>query len=61
MRKPVKGFLVRLEAMEDELVDLRESKANPCDEENVEGRCPCDKFDHALQLIREAQETLKTL
>ena len=61
MKKPIKTFIAKLEAMADELRELRESKANPCDDENAEGRCPCDTFDQAIDHIELAQEILETL
>ena len=61
MKKPIKTFIAKLEAMADELRELRESKANPCDDENAEGRCPCDTFDQALDHIEHAKQILETL
>jgi hypothetical protein len=61
MKKPIKDYITKLEAMADELVELRESKANPCDEENAEGRCPCDTFDQALDHVNHARQILETL
>ena len=61
MKRPIKAYLTKLEAMACELRELRESKANPCDDENAEGRCPCDIFDRALDHIEHAHQILKTL
>jgi hypothetical protein len=61
MKKPIKAFIAKLEAMADELRELRESKANPCDDENAEGLCPCHTFDQAIDHIEAAQQTLKCL
>ena len=61
MKKPIKEYITKLEQMAYELRELRESKANPCDDENAEGRCPCDTFDQAIDHIERAQEILETL
>ena len=61
MKKPVRTYLKDLEVFTDRLRDLRESKANPCDDENAEGRCPCHTFDEALDHLENAQQILKTL
>lgn len=61
MKKPIKAFIAKLEAMADELRELRESKANPCDDENAEGLCPCHTFDQAIDHIENVQQILKTL
>ena len=61
MKKPIKDYITKLEKMADMLRELRESKANPCDDENAEGRCPCDTFDQAIDHIERAQEILETL
>ena len=61
MKKPIKAFIAKLEAMADELRELRESKANPCDDENAEGLCPCHTFDQAIDHIEHAQLILKSL
>ena len=61
MKKPIKNFIAKLEAMADELRELRESKANPCDDENAEGLCPCHTFDQAIDHIENVQHILKTL
>ena len=61
MKKPIKDFIAKLEVMADELRELRESKANPCDDENAEGLCPCHTFDQAIDHIENVQQILKTL
>jgi hypothetical protein len=57
MKKPIKAFIAKLEAMADELRELRDSDINPCDDENAEGLCPCHTFDH----IENVQQILKCL
>jgi len=57
----VKAFILKLEKMADELRDLRDSKANPCNDENAEGICPCHTFDQAIDHIEHAQQILLTL
>lgn len=61
MKKPIKAFIAKLEAMADELRELRESKANPCDDENAEGLCSCHIFDQAIDHIENTQNILKTI
>ena len=61
MKKPITAFIVKLEALADELRDLRDSKVNPCDDENAEGLCPCHTFDQAIDHIENVQQILKTL
>ena len=61
MKKPIKAFIVKLEAMADELRELRDSDANPCDDENAEGLCPCHTFDQAIDHIENVQQILKCL
>jgi hypothetical protein len=61
MKKPIKAFIAKLEAMADELRDLRDSDANPCDDENAEGLCPCHTFDQAIDHIENVQQILKTI
>jgi hypothetical protein len=61
MKKPIKDYITKLEKMADELRELRESKANPCDDENAEGLCPCHTFDQAIDHIEHAQQILTTL
>ena len=61
MKKPIKDYITKLEKMADTLRELRASKANPCDDENAEGRCPCDTFDQAIDHIELAKEILETL
>ena len=61
MKKPIKAFIAKLEAMADELRELRESDVNPCKDENAEGLCPCHVFDEAIDHIEHAQQILTTL
>jgi len=61
MKKPIKAFIAKLEAMADELRELRDSDINPCDDENAEGRCPCHTFDQAIDHIENVQQILKTI
>ena len=61
MKKPIKAFIAKLEAMADELRELRDSDANPCDDENAEGLCPCHTFDQAIDHIENVQNILKTI
>ena len=61
MKKPIKTFIAKLEAMADELRELRESDANPCTDENAEGLCHCHPFDQAIDHMEHAQQILKTL
>ena len=61
MKKPIKASIDKLEAMADELRDLRDSDANPCDDENAEGLCPCHTFDQAIDHIENVQQILKTI
>jgi len=60
-KQPIKNFIAKLEALADELRDLRDSKVNPCKDENVEGVCPCHTFDQAIDHIENTQQILKTL
>jgi hypothetical protein len=61
MKKPIKAFIIKLEAMADELRELRESDVNPCNDENAEGICDCYIFDQAIDHIENVQQILKTL
>lgn len=61
MKKPIKTFIAKLEAMADELRELRESDANSCNEENGDEPCPCNIFDQAIDHIEAAQQILKCL
>jgi|GEM_PF-1337510 len=61
MKKPVKDYIKKLQKMVDKLRDLRDSKANPCDEEFAEGLCACHTFDQAIDHIENAESILKTL
>ena len=60
-KKPIKAFILKLETMADELRELRESDANPCTDDNAEGRCTCHTFDEAIDHIEHAQQILKSL
>ena len=61
MKKPIKAFIAKLEAMADELRELRDSDINSCDDENAEGLCPCHTFDQAIDHIENTQNILKTI
>ena len=61
MKKPIKAFIAKLEAMADELRELRESDVNTCNTENNDGPCPCNIFDQAIDHIENVQNILKTL
>lgn len=61
MKKPIKDYIAKLEKMADTLRELRESDANPCTDDNAEGRCTCHTFDEAIDHIEHAQEILETL
>lgn len=61
MKRPIKAFIAKLEAMADELRELRDSDINPCDDENAEGLCPCHTFDQAIDHIENVQHILKTI
>lgn len=61
MKKPIKAFIAKLEALADELRELRDSGTNPCDDENAEGICPCHTFDQAIDHIENVQQILKTI
>lgn len=61
MKKPVKDFVKKLQTLQDEFRDLRESKANPCNEEFAEGVCPCHAFDGAIDHLQMAENKLKEI
>jgi len=63
MKKLIKVYITHLGEMADELRELRESKANPCKDENAEGigPCPCLIFDQAIDHIEHAGQILETL
>ena len=62
MKKQIKDYITKLEQMAYELRELRESRANPCDDENAEGlKNLSHTFDQAIDHIEHAQEILETL
>jgi hypothetical protein len=61
MNKPVNRYLIDLVKFTERLRELRDSDANPCNEENAEGLCPCHTFDQAIDQLENVQNILKTL
>jgi hypothetical protein len=61
MNKPVNRYLIDLVKFTERLRELRDSDANPCNEENAEGLCPCHTFDQAIDHLEHVQGILKTL
>jgi len=61
MNKPVNRYLIDLVKITERLRELRDSDANPCNEENAEGLCPCHTFDQAIDQLENVQSILKTL
>jgi len=61
MNKPVNRYLIDLVKFTERLRKLRDSDANPCNEENAEGLCPCHTFDQAIDQLENVQSILKTL